>query len=81
LILLSVAGLRDVGLGVLAELSEEFMDAGDDGLVAFDFARPAAFGGVLDELLLACQANPEAGGVLAGGEELRAAQVEIKMSR
>jgi hypothetical protein len=53
----------------------------ENGLVAFDFARPAAFGGVLDELLLACQANPEAGGVLAGGEELRAAQVEIKMSR
>lgn len=48
--MLSVTGLGDVGLGVLAELGEEFMDAGDDGLVAFDFARPAAFGGVLDEL-------------------------------
>ena len=46
------------------------MDAGEDCLVAFGFARPAAFGGVLDELLLACQASPEAGGVLAGGEEL-----------
>jgi len=68
--MLSVAGLRDVGLGVLAELGEEFMDAGDDGLVAFGFAGPAAFGGVVDELLLACQACPEAGGVLAGGEEL-----------
>jgi hypothetical protein len=30
---LSVAGLRDVGLGVLVELGEEFMDAGDGGLV------------------------------------------------
>jgi hypothetical protein len=40
-------------MGVLAELSEEFMDAGEDGFVAFNFARPAAFGGVLDELLLA----------------------------
>jgi hypothetical protein len=46
-----VAGARGVGLGVLAELSEELMNAGDGGLVAFDFARPAAFGGVLDELL------------------------------
>jgi hypothetical protein len=31
--LLSVAGACDVELGVLAELGEEFMDAGDDGLV------------------------------------------------
>jgi hypothetical protein len=45
-----VAGAGDVGLGVLAEFCEEFMDAGDGGLVAFDFAGPAAFGGVLDEL-------------------------------
>jgi hypothetical protein len=41
-----VAGARGVGLGVLAELSEELMDAGDGGLVAFDFARPAVFGGI-----------------------------------
>jgi hypothetical protein len=34
-----VAGARDVGLGVLAEFCEEFMDAGDGGV--FDFARPA----------------------------------------
>jgi hypothetical protein len=44
-----VAGAGDVGLGVLAELSEELMDAGDGGFVAFDLAGPAAFGGVLDE--------------------------------
>jgi hypothetical protein len=53
----SVPGLSDVGLGVLAELGEKLMDAGEDCLVAFGFARPAAFGGVLDELLLACQAS------------------------
>lgn len=66
----SVAGARDAGLGVLAELGEEVMDAGDGGLVAFGFAGPTAFGGVLDDLLLACQACPESGCVLAGGEEL-----------
>jgi hypothetical protein len=33
------------------------MDAGDGGLVAFDFATPAVFGGVAGELLLARQAS------------------------
>jgi hypothetical protein len=39
----------------LAEVGEQAAQAAGDGGVAFCFAGPAAFGGVLDELLLDVQ--------------------------
>jgi hypothetical protein len=48
--------------------------------VPFDFAGPAAFVGVLDELLFDLQAGPEPWGVVRGGDELGAGQVEVALA-
>jgi hypothetical protein len=42
----------------LTEFREEFADPAGDGGVAFGLAGPAAFDGVLDELLFADQPGP-----------------------
>jgi len=55
---------------VFTERSQKLPDPAHDRIVPFDFAGPAALGGVLGELLFAGQAGAEARGVLAGGEEL-----------
>jgi len=43
-------------------------------------AGPAAFGGILDQLLSGLEAVSQPGPVFAGGEELRAAQGEIALA-
>lgn len=68
------------GLGALSEIGEEAADPFGDGLVPFDLARPAAFDGVLGELLFTSEPGPQARGVLARGEELRAAEVEVALA-
>ncbi|MFI9569492.1 hypothetical protein [Streptomyces rishiriensis] len=61
------------GPGALTEIGEEAADLVGDGVVPFDPAWPAAFDGVLGESLLA--------GVLARGEELRTAEVEVALAK
>ena len=68
---------RQVRFDALAEFGRKAADPVGDGVVSFDLAGPAAFNGVLGQLLLAGEPCPQAWGVLAGGEELRAAQVEV----
>jgi hypothetical protein len=45
--------------------------------VPFDFAGPAALVGVLDELVFNLQTGSQSWGVVGGGDELGAGQVEV----
>jgi hypothetical protein len=49
--------------------------------VAFDFAFPAAFCGIVSELPLQAEAFAEPRRVLRGGDELGAGQVEVAFAR
>jgi hypothetical protein len=49
--------------------------------MAFNFAGPVAFRGVLDQLLLAAEALTQTRRVFAGGEELAAAQIQVTLAR
>jgi len=68
------------GAGGLAQFGQEFADAAGDRGVALGFAGPAAFGGILDQLLFDLEAVSQPGAAFAGGAELRAAQVEIALA-
>ncbi|MEU0835396.1 hypothetical protein [Streptomyces sp. NPDC005969] len=68
------------GFGALAEVGEQAADSVGEGVVPFDLAGPAALDGVLGKLLLAGKPGAQARGVLAGGEELRATEVEIALA-
>lgn len=63
-----------------AGVGEEAADPVGDGVLSFGLAGSAAFDGVLGELLLAGEPGPQARWALAGGEELRAAEVEIALA-
>jgi hypothetical protein len=76
-----MSALFGPGPGVFAEFGEEFADAIGDRGVAFGFAGPPAFGGVLDQALFDLETITQPGSVLAGGEELGAAQVEVALAR
>lgn len=68
------------GFGALSEVCEEAADPFGDGVVPLNFAGPAAFDGVLGELLFTGEPGPQARCVLARGEELRAAEVEVALA-
>jgi hypothetical protein len=66
--------------GGFAEVGEQAFEPAGGGGVAFGLAGPAALAGVLDELLLDVQPGPEPWGVLGGGDELGAGQVEVALA-
>jgi hypothetical protein len=68
-------------LGVFAEVSEKSDQAAGDRGVPFGLAGPAVLAGVVDELLLDLQPGSQPWGVLAGGDELGAGQVEVAFTR
>src|SRR6476659_8875474 len=68
-------------LAGLAEVGQQLPDPARDRLMAFNFAGPVAFGGVLDQLLFAAEALTQARRVFAGGEELAAAQIQVTLAR
>jgi hypothetical protein len=70
---------RDVGR--FAEFGEQAADAVCGALVALDLALPAAFSGIVGQLPLQAKAFAKTRCVLRGGDELRAGQVDIALTR
>ncbi|MGW0807885.1 hypothetical protein [Nonomuraea sp. NPDC002799] len=68
-------------MGTLSEVSKEGIEPPDHGLVSFDFAGPAAFVSVPDQLLFDFQGGPESWGVGRSGDELGAGQIEVALAR
>lgn len=68
------------GVDALAKVGEEVADPVGDGVVPFDLAGPAAFSGILGELLFTVELGPQARCVLTGGEELRTTEVEVALA-
>ena len=70
---------RPINVGQLGvgQVLEELFQASSGCFVSFDLTRPAAGGGVVDELLLHFEAGSEAGRVVAGGEEFGAGQDQV----
>jgi hypothetical protein len=65
----------------LAEFGQQSVDALGGALMAVDFALPASLSGVVGELGLDAEAFAEPRGVLGGGDELGAGQVEVAFAR
>src|SRR6266567_4970687 len=65
----------------LTEVGEQAFQAPGDRGVPFHLPGPAAFAGVLDELLFDLEPGPQPWDVLGGGDELGAGQVEVALAR
>ncbi len=64
-----------------SQVVKQLLHASFGGLVSLDFALPSTLLGVGDELVLAVESGSEPGGVVAGGEELRAGQHQVALAR
>ena len=65
----------------LAELSEELLDAPAGAAVTFDLAVPAVSGSIERQLLLDLVAGAETRRVVGRGDEFRAGEVEVALTR
>ena len=67
-------------VGEFAEVGQELAEPSADGCVSFHLAGPAAFNGVVDELLFTCEPSSQSWSILAGGED-GAPEVEVAFAR
>jgi hypothetical protein len=64
-----------------AEVGEQLTQPSADGGVSFHLTRPSTFDGVIDQLLFTSESGSQSRGIVTGGEELGAAEVEVALAR